>query len=88
MVGPSTGDMACGETGLGRMAEPDEILAAIEALLAPADARPLEGVRALVTSGPTLEPIDPVRFIANRSSGKQGHAIAAALAAAGPRSPW
>jgi phosphopantothenoylcysteine decarboxylase/phosphopantothenate--cysteine ligase len=74
--------MACGEIGLGRMAEPDEILAAIEALLAPA-ARPLEGIRALVTSGPTHEAIDPVRFIANRSSGKQGHAIAAALAAAG-----
>jgi phosphopantothenoylcysteine decarboxylase/phosphopantothenate--cysteine ligase len=81
-VGPSPGDMACGEVGVGRMAEPAEILAAIEALLAPV-ARALEGVRALVTSGPTLEAIDPVRFIANRSSGKQGHAIAAALAAAG-----
>jgi phosphopantothenoylcysteine decarboxylase/phosphopantothenate--cysteine ligase len=82
MVGPNPGDMACGEVGLGRMAEPDEILAAIEATLQPAE-RPLQGVRALVTSGPTHEAIDPVRFIANRSSGKQGHAIAAALAAAG-----
>jgi phosphopantothenoylcysteine decarboxylase/phosphopantothenate--cysteine ligase len=82
LVGPNPGDMACGETGLGRMAEPGEIVAAIEAMLQPAE-RPLQGVRALVTSGPTYEAIDPVRFIANRSSGKQGHAIAAALAAAG-----
>ena len=82
MVGPNPGDMACGEVGLGRMAEPHEIVAAILALLAPAE-RPLAGRRALVTSGPTYEPIDPVRFIANRSSGKQGHAIARALAAAG-----
>jgi phosphopantothenoylcysteine decarboxylase / phosphopantothenate---cysteine ligase len=82
LIGPNPGDMACGETGVGRMAEPDEILAASLALLAPA-ARPLAGVRALVTSGPTVEAIDPVRFIANRSSGKQGHAVAAALAAAG-----
>lgn len=81
-VGPNPGDMACGEVGLGRMAEPDQIIAALEALLAPAE-QTLAGVRALVTSGPTLEAIDPVRFIANRSSGKQGHAIAAALAAAG-----
>jgi len=81
-VGPAPGEMACGETGLGRLAEPDEIVAAIAALLAPV-ARPLAGVRALVTSGPTVEAIDPVRFIANRSSGKQGHAIAAALAGAG-----
>jgi phosphopantothenoylcysteine decarboxylase/phosphopantothenate--cysteine ligase len=81
-VGPNPGDMACGEVGLGRMAEPEQIVAAIEALLQPAE-RPLAGVRALVTSGPTHEVIDPVRFIANRSSGKQGHAIAAALAAAG-----
>ncbi|HSA80107.1 MAG TPA: bifunctional phosphopantothenoylcysteine decarboxylase/phosphopantothenate--cysteine ligase CoaBC, partial [Geminicoccaceae bacterium] len=81
-VGPAPGDMACGETGVGRMAEPDEVVAAIDELLAPAE-RPLAGVRALVTSGPTLEAIDPVRFIANRSSGKQGHAIAAALATAG-----
>jgi phosphopantothenoylcysteine decarboxylase/phosphopantothenate--cysteine ligase len=82
VVGPNEGEMACGEFGPGRMAEPAEILAAIIALLVPA-ARPLAGRRAMVTSGPTWEPIDPVRFIANRSSGKQGHAIAAALAALG-----
>jgi phosphopantothenoylcysteine decarboxylase / phosphopantothenate---cysteine ligase len=82
MVGPNPGDMACGETGPGRMAEPAEILDAILALLAPA-ARPLDGLAALVTSGPTWEPIDPVRFVANRSSGRQGHAIARALAEAG-----
>ena len=85
IVGPGEGEMACGEYGPGRMAEPDEILAAIEAALAPdtqAD-RPLRGRRALVTSGPTHEPIDPVRYIANRSSGKQGHAIAGALARLG-----
>jgi phosphopantothenoylcysteine decarboxylase/phosphopantothenate--cysteine ligase len=81
MVGPGSGDLACGEEGAGRMAEPEEILAAIEALLTPE--RPLTGVRALVTSGPTLEPIDPVRFLGNRSSGKQGHAIASAFGAAG-----
>jgi phosphopantothenoylcysteine decarboxylase/phosphopantothenate--cysteine ligase len=82
MVGPNPGDVACGETGFGRMAEPEEIIAAIEAMLQPAE-RPLAGIRALVTSGPTREAIDPVRFIANRSSGKQGHAIATALAVAG-----
>jgi phosphopantothenoylcysteine decarboxylase / phosphopantothenate---cysteine ligase len=82
LIGPNPGDMACGETGLGRMAEPEEILQAIEELLASA-AGPLRGLRALVTSGPTVEAIDPVRFIANRSSGKQGHAIAAALVKAG-----
>jgi phosphopantothenoylcysteine decarboxylase/phosphopantothenate--cysteine ligase len=81
-VGPGAGDLACGEVGAGRMAEPMEILAAIEAMLAPAQ-RPMAGVRAVVTSGPTHEPIDPVRYIANRSSGKQGHAIAAALEALG-----
>ena len=82
LVGPNLGAMAeRGETGLGRMAEPLEILAAAEALLHHAGA--LSGRRILVTSGPTSEPIDPVRFIANRSSGKQGHAIAAAAAAAG-----
>jgi len=81
-VGPGEGDMACGEWGPGRMAEPEEIVAAVEALLSDnemADGR-LVGRRALVTSGPTREPIDPVRFVANRSSGKQGHAIAGALA--------
>ena len=81
-VGPNEGEMAeSGEAGLGRMAEPLEIAAAVEKLLNPA--RPLAGKRVLVTSGPTHEPIDPVRYIANRSSGKQGHAIAAAAAAAG-----
>ena len=82
LVGPNPGDMACGETGLGRMAEPDQMVEAIEHILAAA-AGPLRGLRALVTSGPTVEAIDPVRFIANRSSGKQGHAIAAALVDAG-----
>ena len=82
LVGPNPGDMACGEIGVGRMAEPEQILTAIEDLLA-GGAGPLSGKRALVTSGPTIEAIDPVRFIANRSSGKQGHAIAAALASVG-----
>ncbi|KAA5607424.1 bifunctional phosphopantothenoylcysteine decarboxylase/phosphopantothenate--cysteine ligase CoaBC [Roseospira marina] len=82
VVGPNPGDMACGEYGPGRMAEAAEILAAIEGALG-AGTGPLAGRRALVTSGPTHEPIDPVRFIANRSSGKQGHAIASALAALG-----
>ena len=77
-IGPNKGDMACGEFGLGRMAEPEEILTAIKKKLNDNDA--LKGLRALVTSGPTHEPIDPVRYLANRSSGKQGHAIAAALA--------
>ncbi|WAJ27758.1 bifunctional phosphopantothenoylcysteine decarboxylase/phosphopantothenate--cysteine ligase CoaBC [Antarcticirhabdus aurantiaca] len=83
-VGPDAGEMAeSGEAGLGRMAEPLAIVAALEALLAgPADG-PLAGRTALVTSGPTHEPIDPVRYIANRSSGRQGHAIAAALARLG-----
>ncbi len=79
-VGPNEGDMACGEHGPGRMAEPAEILQAIGLALGDG---PLAGVRALVTSGPTHEPIDPVRFIANRSSGAQGSAIAAALAGLG-----
>ena len=94
-AGPNDGDMACGEYGPGRMAEPLEIVSAIEAALRggtqlalPATARKsapgaLSGKRVVVTSGPTLEAIDPVRYIANRSSGKQGHAIAAAAAAAG-----
>ncbi|HUC60839.1 MAG TPA: bifunctional phosphopantothenoylcysteine decarboxylase/phosphopantothenate--cysteine ligase CoaBC [Alphaproteobacteria bacterium] len=81
IVGPNEGDMACGEYGPGRMAEPLEILAAIEAHFR--DRSPLKGKRALVTSGPTHEAIDPVRYIANRSSGKQGHAIASALARLG-----
>jgi phosphopantothenoylcysteine decarboxylase/phosphopantothenate--cysteine ligase len=75
-VGPNEGDMACGEYGPGRMAEPDEIVAAIGGALQDG---PLLGRRILVTSGPTHEPIDPVRYIANRSSGAQGTAIAAAL---------
>jgi phosphopantothenoylcysteine decarboxylase/phosphopantothenate--cysteine ligase len=82
VVGPGEGEMACGEFGPGRMAEPAEILAAIGGAFAGAGA-PLGGLRALVTSGPTHEPIDPVRYIANRSSGKQGHAIAVALARRG-----
>ncbi|CAJ1458803.1 unnamed protein product [Effrenium voratum] len=79
-VGPNAGDMACGEHGPGRMAEVPEILSAIETALGNG---PLRGRRVLVTSGPTLEPIDPVRYIANRSSGAQGTAIAGALAALG-----
>ena len=83
VVGPDEGPMACNEFGYGRMTEPAAILVAIEALLdAP---RPLLGRHVLVTSGPTHEPIDPVRYIANRSSGRQGHAIAAALAGLGAR---
>ncbi len=99
VVEPNEGPMACNEYGRGRLAEPPEILAAIVAMLAhdnfsPAEAfaadhivadRPLSGRHALVTSGPTHEPIDPVRYIANRSSGRQGHAIAAALAGLGAR---
>ena len=80
-VGPNDGEMACGEYGLGRMSEPSEIINAIQLVLRPN--RPLRGKTALVTAGPTWEPIDPVRFIANRSSGKQGYAIAEELAAAG-----
>ncbi len=84
-VGPEEGEMAeRGEAGLGRLAEPATILAAIERHSSPAS-RPLAGLRAVVTSGPTHEPIDPVRYLANRSSGRQGHAIAAALAAAGAK---
>jgi phosphopantothenoylcysteine decarboxylase/phosphopantothenate--cysteine ligase len=82
-VGPNAGEMAeSGEAGVGRMAEPLEIVAAVQALLAPQD-RPLLGKRIVITAGPTHEPIDPVRYIANRSSGKQGYAIARAAAAAG-----
>jgi len=81
VVGPNEGDMACGEYGPGRMAEPEEILAAIAARMAAKG--PLAGRRVIVTSGPTHEPIDPVRYIANRSSGAQGSAIAAALHALG-----
>lgn len=82
VVGPDDGEMACGEFGPGRMAEPAAILAAIEALLAPAG-RPLAGRKVVITAGPTREPIDPVRYISNQSSGKQGYAIAAAAVALG-----
>lgn len=93
VVGPEEGAMACNEYGFGRLAEPAAIQAAIRSLLhhaslhlaSPAAARPLAGRHALVTSGPTHEPIDPVRYLANRSSGRQGHAIAAALAGLGAR---
>ncbi|WP_372781504.1 bifunctional phosphopantothenoylcysteine decarboxylase/phosphopantothenate--cysteine ligase CoaBC [Phenylobacterium sp.] len=81
-VGPDEGAMACGEYGPGRMAEPAAIFEAIMAALG-GGARPLAGKRALVTAGPTAEPIDPVRMLTNRSSGKQGYAIARALAALG-----
>ncbi|MBI2255823.1 MAG: bifunctional phosphopantothenoylcysteine decarboxylase/phosphopantothenate--cysteine ligase CoaBC [Proteobacteria bacterium] len=79
-VGPGAGDLACGEVGDGRLAEPLDIVNAALRILGDG---PLKGLKALVTSGPTYEAIDPVRFIGNRSSGKQGHAIAEALAAAG-----
>jgi phosphopantothenoylcysteine decarboxylase/phosphopantothenate--cysteine ligase len=82
-AGPEEGEMACGEYGPGRMAEPAAILEAIDRLLGAKAAGPLSGRRVLVTSGPTQEPIDPVRYIANRSSGKQGHALARAAAALG-----
>ncbi|MCM2439531.1 type II toxin-antitoxin system antitoxin VapB2 [Agrobacterium vitis] len=82
-IGPMAGEMAeSGEAGLGRMAEPLEIVAKVEACLDDSF-QPLAGKKAIVTSGPTHEPIDPVRYIANRSSGKQGHAIASALARLG-----
>ena len=87
-VGPNEGEMACGEYGPGRMAEPLEIVAAIAAALQgphilPLPNQPLAGKRVVITSGPTHEPIDPVRYIANRSSGKQGHALALAAVKAG-----
>jgi phosphopantothenoylcysteine decarboxylase/phosphopantothenate--cysteine ligase len=84
IVGPDEGAMACGEFGPGRMAEPQRIFDAIQAALDPA-ARPLAGKHVLVTAGPTLEPLDPVRVLTNRSSGKQGYAIAASLADLGAR---
>ncbi|MCB9975959.1 MAG: bifunctional phosphopantothenoylcysteine decarboxylase/phosphopantothenate--cysteine ligase CoaBC [Rhodospirillales bacterium] len=80
--GPEAGDMACGETGWGRMSEPAALLEAVKGQLG---RKALSGMHALVTSGPTYEAIDPVRFIGNRSSGKQGHAIASALSEAGAR---
>ncbi|MCR5872661.1 MULTISPECIES: bifunctional phosphopantothenoylcysteine decarboxylase/phosphopantothenate--cysteine ligase CoaBC [unclassified Sphingomonas] len=84
VLGPDEGPMACGEFGPGRLPEPEAILRAIENALAPSSGR-LKGKHILVTAGPTHEPIDPVRYIANRSSGKQGFAIAGALAALGAR---
>ena len=93
IIGPDEGDMACGEYGMGRMSEPDAITIAIKKLFQETNSRDtalicksnqkLAGKKALVTSGPTHEPLDPVRYIANRSSGRQGHAIAAALAQQG-----
>jgi len=80
VCGPESGEMACGEEGLGRMSEPDQIFSAITDFFFE---KPLKGLSALVTSGPTYEPLDPVRFLGNRSSGKQGHAIAEALRDAG-----
>ncbi len=85
LVGPDEGVMACNEFGPGRLSEPPAILDAIAALLSRAPPQDLLGRHALVTAGPTHEPIDPVRYLANRSSGRQGHAIAAALAARGAR---
>jgi phosphopantothenoylcysteine decarboxylase/phosphopantothenate--cysteine ligase len=84
-VGPGEGAMACNEWGVGRMAEPADILSAAARLLSGEAAQPLTGAHVLVTAGPTHEPIDPVRYIANRSSGKQGFAIAEAAAALGAR---
>lgn len=78
--GPGEGEQACGDTGPGRMLEPAELLERVRAMW---DARPLDGIRVLVTAGPTREPIDPVRFVGNRSSGKMGYALAAALRDAG-----
>ena len=83
VVGPAEGDLACGETGPGRMVEPDQLLRAVANLLADGDVRSLAGRTALVTSGPTREALDPVRYISNFSSGKQGHAIAAGLGGLG-----
>ena len=82
LIGPNDGEMACGEFGPGRMAEPGEILDAIIGMLMP-KAQPLAGRKVVITAGPTREPIDPVRFISNHSSGKQGYAIAAAAAELG-----
>jgi phosphopantothenoylcysteine decarboxylase / phosphopantothenate---cysteine ligase len=93
-VGPDLGTMACGEFGPGRLSEPEAIVEAIERALAatavspppnPAQPRPLAGRHVVVTSGPTYEPIDPVRFIGNRSSGRQGHAIAQSASSAGAK---
>ncbi len=83
LIAPTAGDMACGEVGVGRMAEPAAIMEFLSRAFTGEREQPLRGKRAIVTSGPTVEAIDPVRYLGNRSSGKQGHAIAEALAAAG-----
>lgn len=83
-VGPTAGEMACGEFGLGRLAEPADIAVAIDTMLSP-QAKPLAGKHVLITAGPTREPIDPVRYISNHSSGKQGYAIAEAAVKLGAR---
>ncbi len=87
LIAPEDGDTACGEVGTGRLAESAVIISALEARLArrSSDLQPLAERHILVTSGPTFEPIDPVRYIANHSSGKQGHAIAKACADKGAR---
>ena len=89
ILGPDKGDMACGEYGYGRMSEPEDIADAIENLLSGSQSldapQPLKGRHALITAGPTREPIDPVRYLSNHSSGKQGYAIASALRALGAR---
>ncbi len=84
IIGPDSGSQACGETGAGRMTEPDEIAALVTVLASPSAAR-LEGRTVVVTAGPTREPIDPVRYITNRSSGKMGYAMASAAAAEGAK---
>jgi phosphopantothenoylcysteine decarboxylase/phosphopantothenate--cysteine ligase len=85
LLGPGSGSQACGETGEGRMWEPEQIFEAVVAQLGAAAPADLAGLHAVVTAGPTREPLDPVRFITNRSSGKQGYAVAEALAARGAR---
>jgi phosphopantothenoylcysteine decarboxylase/phosphopantothenate--cysteine ligase len=83
ILGPESGDQACGETGLGRMSEPDAIAAAVAVSVAANDHRPLSGRRVMITAGPTREALDPVRYLSNRSSGKMGFALAQAAADAG-----
>ena len=85
ILGPAVGDQACGETGPGRMVEPDGIVKAVTAPVAVPDASPLAGSTVMITAGPTREPIDPVRFMSNRSSGKMGYALATALHDAGAK---
>ena len=85
LLGPAQGDQACGEVGLGRMLEPTELVQAVVDALRPAVDGALAGKSVLVTAGPTREPIDPVRYVSNRSSGRMGYAVAAAAAAAGAR---